>query len=112
VVDALFQRKRRYCRQIGSSRWRKWRTRATSAGVAALPAASAAGSAGITQKIRYVMIVATKNRKMAQKIRRMRNCVMDVGMNQERLTGGVWRGARRRLSRCAAGNMRGFRLTD
>ena len=43
---------RRYCFQIGSSRWRKWRTRAMSAGVADLPAASAAGSDGITQKIR------------------------------------------------------------
>jgi hypothetical protein len=30
----------------------------------------------MTQKIRYVMIVATKNRKIAQKIRLMRNCVM------------------------------------
>ena len=39
-----------------------------SAGVADLPAASAAGSDGITQKIRYVTMVATKNRKIAQNI--------------------------------------------
>src|SRR5579871_4719220 len=43
-----------------------------SAGVADLPAASAAGSDGITQKIRYVMIVATRKRKIAQNTRRIR----------------------------------------
>src|SRR5579871_2106769 len=47
-----------------------------SAGVADLPAASCAGFAGITQKMRYVMIVATKKRKTAQKARRMRNAPM------------------------------------
>src|SRR4051812_6107768 len=47
-----------------------------SAGVADLPAASCAGSDGITQKIREVMIVATKNRKIAQRARRIRNVAM------------------------------------
>ena len=41
------QRKRPYCCQTGSSRWRRSATRCTSSGVAPCPAASRAGSAGV-----------------------------------------------------------------
>jgi hypothetical protein len=51
VIGESECRKRRYCFQIGSSRWRNLRARSTASGGACGPATRRAGSAGTRKKM-------------------------------------------------------------